>query len=238
MPRVTLGYAVIGYIYMSTRTISFSEGEFYHVYNRGTDKRTIYESDPDYKRFQELLFLSNTADSISVRNLKRKYKTIYEHSQGNHLVSVGAYCLMPNHFHILLTPLVEGGVSLFMNKLTTGYSMYFNQKYQRSGRLFEGSFKAKHVSEDVYLKYLFAYIHLNPVKLIDKHWKEEGIKNPEEAYEYVASYKYSSLSDFLDTEREEEVVLSKDRFPDYFSKKETQKQELLEWLEYDKLDQG
>jgi putative transposase len=173
---------------MSQRLISFSGGEFYHVYNRGTDKRAIYLDKSDYKRFIELLYLSNSSHSFVVRDIYRNNESIYEYDRGDLLVAIGAYCLMPNHFHILVTPLVENGISKFMNKLCTSYSMYFNKKYNRTGALFQGKFKAEHADRDEYLKYLYAYIHLNPVKLIDSTWKEEGIKDAGKKLEFYAAF--------------------------------------------------
>ena len=88
---------------------------------------------------------------------------------------------MPNHFHILVKEKIENGISKFMGKLTTGYSMYFNKRYDRTGSLFQGVFKSVHADSDEYLKYLFAYIHLNPIKLINPEWKENGIKDKNRA---------------------------------------------------------
>lgn len=155
---------------MSLRITPFVHGEFYHVYNRGTDKRPIFSDTHDWQRFQELLFLSNAAKPVNIREVRRVHADIYAFDTELPIVAIGAYCLMPNHFHMLLTPLVDGGVSKFMKKLCTGYSMYFNKKYERTGTLFEGPFKAKHADSDAYLKYLYAYIHLNPVKL----WSERN----------------------------------------------------------------
>jgi len=169
---------------MGQRALQFSEQEFYHVYNRGTDKRTIFLDESDYKRFKELLFLCNSEESVDVRAIYREYNYVYEYKRGNQLVAIGAYCLMPNHFHILLTPVVPGGISLFMKKLGTSYSMYFNKKNERSGALFQGRFKAEMASDDVYLKYLFSYIHLNPIKLIQSDWKEKGLNDTEKSYDY------------------------------------------------------
>ena len=128
---------------MGMRPVQLVEGEFYHVYNRGTDKRTLFRDDTDRQRFMKLLYISNTAEHINVRNLLRKNNEPYTFERGAPLVSIGAYCLMPNHFHMLLTPIVKDGVSLFMKKLCTGYSMYFNKRYNRTGTLLEGPFKAK-----------------------------------------------------------------------------------------------
>lgn len=111
--------------------------------------------------------------------------------------------------------------------------MYFNKKYDRTGALFEGRFKAQHVDEDEYLKYLFSYIHLNPIKLIDARWKENGIKDREGAKKYLKSYKYSSYLDYLGENREETKILSKESFPEYF--KDTDFKDYINfWLDFKK----
>jgi REP element-mobilizing transposase RayT len=219
---------------MTTRTFSFAVDEFYHLYNRGVEKRVIYQDAQDYERFTELLYAANTSDSVDLRQIKIDNNSVYTWERKNLLVAIGAYCLMPNHFHILLTPLQEGGVSTFMNKLGTSYSMYFNKKYKRSGTLFEGKFKAKHVQTDEYLKYLFSYIHLNPVKLIQSDWKEKGIENDAMAYTYVSNFSYSSLKDYQSQLRKESAILHRQPFPNYFPNLAMQKAELIEWLQYQK----
>ncbi len=218
---------------MVTRAISFVEGEFYHIYNRGTDKRLIFQSATDYDRFSELLYAANERQSISLKEIKRKFNSVYEFERSEQLVAIGAYCLMPNHFHLLVTPLVEDGISKFMGKLTTGYSMYFNKKYDRSGVLFEGRFKAKWANSDEYLKYLFSYIHLNPVKLYQSDWKEQGIKDSEAAYDYASRFKYSSLANYQGSTQLENNILNKEPFPDYLEAGVVNKVELLQWLEYE-----
>lgn len=219
---------------MVTRYITFAEGEFYHVYNRGTDKRVIYKDVADYRRFQELLYLSNSTESINVRDIKKGHKNVYDFEKSGELVAIGAYCLMPNHFHILLTPLVENGVSIFMAKLATSYSMYFNKTYNRKGTLYEGRFKGRWVDSDNYLKYLYAYIHLNPVKLIQPDWKEKGIRDIDGAYKYVLEYNYSSLLDYTGN-RPASKILKPDLFPEYFTTPTSYKRELIEWLKWENL---
>lgn len=217
---------------MATRNTAFAPQEFYHIYNRGTDKRTIYETPQDYSRFQELLYVANGDKPVTLKDIQKHHDNVYEYDRGAPLVAIGAYCLMPNHFHILLTPLAEAGISKFMGKLSTGYSMYFNKKYDRTGRLYEGSYKFKHADSDEYLKYLFAYIHLNPVKLIQADWKEKGLVNSEEAYEYVSNFKYASLIDYQQSPRRECPILNSAPFPEYFSTSNIRKQELTEWLTF------
>ena len=214
---------------MATRPVNMVEGEFYHVYNRGTDKRLMFRDDTDYQRFIKLLYISNSVARVNVRDILRKNNEPYSYERGAPLVSIGTYCLMPNHFHILLTPCVEGGVSAFMHRLCTGYSMYFNRRYNRTGTLLEGPFKSSWVDSDIYLKYLYAYIHLNPLNL----WKRGDIDveiTDEETLEFLKSYPYSSLPDYLGVVRPENVIIDPTPFPEYFVTVADQVRELKEWL--------
>jgi putative transposase len=208
-------------------------GECYHVYNRGTDKRTIYLDESDHVRFTELLYVCNSQKTVSVREIHREYESVYEYERGEALVTIGAYCLMPNHFHILIKPNIEKGLSMYMNKLTTGYSMYFNKKYQRSGALFQGAFKSEHANNDQYLKYLYAYIHLNPVKLIDSNWKEQGSEDAAKSFNFAASFRYSSLPDYLGVVRPENIIIDPAPFPEYFKTADDARAELFDWLAID-----
>ncbi len=214
---------------MSQRKIQFSPGEYYHIYNRGNSKQDIFRDERDYMRFQSLLYIANGTKSFEFREARKD--EIFDFDKGEQLVYIGAYCLMPNHFHILITPAKEKGIQLFTQKLATGYSMYFNKKYERVGGLFEGRFKSKHAYSDQYLKYLFSYIHLNPTKLIQSDWKEVGIRNLNYTKGYVEQYRYSSLQDYL-SKRLESSILNNEKFPEYFLGKKEIDSELLQWLTY------
>lgn len=218
---------------MSTRPIKFSIGEYYHIYSRGTDKRDIFLDDKDRERFVKLLFLANGSTPFIFREIPIGVPYV-KFNRGNPLASLGAYCLMPNHFHILIKETGEKGISTFMGKLLTSYSSYFNKKYERTGKLFEGAFKATHVDNDEYLKYLFSYIHLNPVKIMDPQWKINGIKNRELAKKYLEEYKYSSYSDYLGTGRTENAILNTQDFPEYFADFKEFNQFIDEWLSFSK----
>jgi len=135
---------------------------------------------------------------------------------------------MPNHFHILLKGKTDGGISNYMLKLLTAYSMYFNKKYKRTGRLFESVFKSSHVDSEEYLKYLYSYIHLNPAKLIDKNWRNNSDKSHEVLLRFVFTYKYSSLNHYLNIINNK--ILEPKQFPAYFLKPEDHRKELFEWL--------
>jgi len=214
---------------MSIRKVSFVMGEFYHVYNRGNSKQIIFRDKQDYNRFLALLYAINTKQNLIFRLV---LNDMYKFDREERLVSIGGYCLMPNHFHLLLTEVDGGSISKFMQKLTTAYSMYFNEKYDRTGSLFEGKFKSEHSGEDRYLKYLFSYIHLNPVKLVDKNWKTKKIQNKQKILKFLKNYYYSSYKDYLGEKRIESAILNREDFPDYFPDKENFIKEIFEWLSF------
>ena len=214
---------------MSIRKIAFVPDEFYHIYNRGNSRQAIYLTLDDHARFMALLYLANGTKSIDFREIDQK--VLFNFDRGEQLVAIGAYCLMPNHFHILVTPLVEDGMVAFMRKLATGYSMYFNKKHHRTGSLFEGKFKSEHVDNDQYLKYLFAFIHLNPAKLKQSDWQQVGITDVGGMMNYLNNYPYSSYIDNAVT-RPEFNILDRSRFPQYFKDKTSYDTEMQEWLSY------
>ncbi len=212
------------------RHFLFSINEFYHSYNRGTDKRIIFNSPSDYQRFIVLLYLCNGKVPIIFRELLED--DFFTLDRGETLVDIGAYCLMPNHFHLLVREKIDGGISAFMKKILTAYSMYFNKKYNRTGSLFEGTFKARHASNDTQLKYLFSYIHLNPAKLVDSNWKTNIQANPRKLFDYINRYPYSSFPDYRGAERKEKAILNKTTFPCYFETKKDVLRSITEWLDY------
>jgi putative transposase len=217
-----------------SRNFTFSENEFYHIYNRGTDKRVIFNNKNDYRRFITLLYLCNASDGVDVfkmlRSEEKEFQELIEIERDETLVEIGAYCLMPNHFHILIREKQQGGISLFMKKLSTAYTMYFNSKYKRTGSLFQGRFKAKHANDDRYLQYLFSYIHLNPVKLIEPTWTEEGIKDFKKAKNYLRTYYYSSYPDYSGLQRKEVKILEIKNYPEYFKNSNEFKALVHDWM--------
>ncbi len=178
------------------RKIAFAPGEKYHIYNRGTEKRKIFLDKGDYERFIFIMELFNNTDpNFNVtRNLENKYKN----KKGvENLVKIETYCLMPNHYHFLLEEIIEGGISKFLQKVMTGYAMYFNKKYERTGSLFQGKPKAKHVDKDSYYMQLKAYIDLNPVEMFDKNWKKSGkVRSIPLAIKFLNDYKWSGCKNF------------------------------------------
>jgi len=148
---------------MSIRKIVFVENEYYHIFNRGVDKRTIFESKDDlfyfYKRLIDLN-IDDTNPNIKLKRSRLSGGVSYDVSKSQ-LVSIVAYCLLPNHFHLVLKQESKDGISKFMQKLGTSYTMYFNQKYKRSGSLFQGKFKANMIDGEFGLPVLSVYVNLN-----------------------------------------------------------------------------
>jgi len=210
------------------RSFHFEENEFYHVYNRGIDKRTIFLDDAGKRRFLKLLYLCNSSKPVNLRELPKGETFVLD--RGKRLVDVCAYCMMDNHFHLLLKEFKEGGLSLFMQKISTAYVMYFNERCQRTGALFEGSFRAKHVDNDRYLHYLLAYLHLNPVDMVQSGWKENGIKDLVKAKSHLEKYPYSSYFEFTGRKRPERAVINKSSLPKYFSTSIEFGSFLVDWL--------
>ena len=199
----------------------FITGEYYHLYNRGIDKRVIFKSRKDYERFILLIYLSNSDISFRLDDiLNKQHKTFGEilvMDRDKPLVSIGAWCLMINHFHLLIRQEVDGGITKFMRKLGTGYSMYFNIRHERNGALFGGLFKSKLIgTDDNYMRQLFGYIHINPLEIKFPEWKSQVSKSSVDMKKFLESYRYSSYLDHLGVDRVEKSLIKIENFPDYF----------------------
>ncbi|MDO8600419.1 MAG: transposase [bacterium] len=181
---------------------------YYHVYNRGVEKLPIFTNDNDRKRFVKALYLLNDTNVGSV-HLSRLDEHIISRKNRNPLVSVVSWCLMPNHFHLLLQQRVEGGISKFMQRLGIAYSMYFNTRYERSGVLFQGVFKSRAVMDETYFTHLSRYIHLNPLELRYKNWEKNGVSDIDDAWDFLVNYHWSSLSAYLSDKKGGEQFFSK-----------------------------
>lgn len=140
----------------------YEERAYYHVYNRGVEKRVIFLDDQDYT-----VFLGLIKKYLAGEEAARKNRHPY--SRLDKEVRLVAYCLMPNHFHLLLYQDTPEGITKLIRRLATGYAMYFNNRYQRVGSLFQGKFKAARINSDSYLHHISRYIHLNPVDY--KSWQ-------------------------------------------------------------------
>ena len=198
------------------RKIQFTPNNFYHIYNRGIDKKKIFYSEGDWKHFQRLLHIRNDAQGF-IRPDRVKNQKLSDIKIDKPLVNIQAYCLMPNHFHILLSEIQKGGITSFMRKLLTSYSMYMNKKYDRTGPLMCRPFQAQHIDSDEYMRWVISYIHLNPVEKLFPDWKEKGMKPSKKVGKFIKEYQYSSYADYYTGEREESVILNKQSLPFFIS---------------------
>lgn len=143
----------------------FVNHEYYHIFNRGVDKRDVFLCEADYPRFLRSLKEFNQKDPVfSIYRLdqeRRKLIAGIGSLRKDKLVDIIAYCLNPNHFHLILRQLIEGGISEFLKRLGTGYTGYFNHRYKRSGVLFQGKFKSVRIRTGAHLLYLSAYVNRN-----------------------------------------------------------------------------
>jgi len=214
------------------RKIKFVKGGVYHIYNRGVEKRDIFRDDRDendkWRFLQGLLLFNDVKASINllwqIERAKGRttFKTIRDFLKERPqvktpLVRIMADCLMPNHFHLLLEEITDGGISRFMQKFCTGYANYFNKKYGRVGPLFQGRFKAASVDSNEYLQQLLVYINVvNPAQLIEPNLKEKGIKNLEKVMAFVEKYPWSTNQEYLG--KRESIIIDKGLLADFFAK--------------------
>jgi putative transposase len=214
------------------------DGEMYHIYNRGVDKRNVFMDNKDRSYFIHLLYAFNTPKQVT--NTKRNYikgntslllpsaidrGPTSINREKKKLVDIYAFVLMPNHFHLLIKQKNEDGLQKFMQKLGTGYTMYFNKKYERSGSLFQGKYKFVHIRHDSQLQYIPHYIHLNPLAIKPK--------NTTTPFTYLSSYKWSSLPDYIGKHNYPSVTERK-YVLDYFGGKNKYTNELKEYIRGEK----
>jgi len=182
--------------------------ELYHVLNRGVDKRTIFLNERDYVRFVHDLYEFN--DRRPANNVQHffQHKDIASPYFGNgdyrqrqprdRLVDLHGWCLMKNHYHLLLSERVSGGLTLFIRKLNIGFAKYFNEKYSRTGTLFQGRTKKILIERDAHFLHILHYIHLNPLDYLSgaKQWRTRDISNSKKALAHLEHYRWSSYADY------------------------------------------
>lgn len=168
--------------------------EFWHLIGRGVDKRDVVLDDEDRVRFLHNLYVFNDLNPtpnfiLPGRREERKREC---------LVDIHVFCLMNNHYHLLISERIEGGVSLFMRKVNMGYTKYFNEKYDRSGALWQGKYRKVLIEREEHFMYVPFYIHLNPLDYSHPEWRTGGVKVPSKALESLCEYRWSSHLDYLD----------------------------------------
>lgn len=160
---------------MPYRTIPFVNGEFYHLYNRGLLKQDIFYQKRDYSQFIKTFFYYQIQNPKPKFSIYRQSKT-FPVDSSKKIIEIVCYCLMPNHFHLLVKQLTDGGITEFMRRFIHSYTKYRNTKYKLQGPIFQGIFKAVLIKSDEQLLHVSRYIHLNPLvsylvkDLKDYHW--------------------------------------------------------------------
>lgn len=167
---------------MPYRKVKFLNGGFYHVFNRGVEKRLIFLEEKDNDRFLAVLHYYKYKRNIRY-SFRSDMQLKSEEDKGEKLIDVISYCLMPNHFHLLLQQNVDKGISNFLRLIQNSYTRYFNTKYKRNGHLFQGMFKAVQIESDEQLLHVTRYIHLNP-------FVSNLVKDPKE-------FRWSSHKEYL-----------------------------------------
>lgn len=188
---------------MPGRKVVFVNDCYYHIFNRGVEKRDIFTQLKDYKRFTKALNyyrLCGPKPSFS----KFNQFSLHKPSVANKLVSVLCYCFMPNHFHFLVRQLKENGVSTFISQLSNSYTKYFNTKYRRVGALFQGVFSAVMIESGEQLIHTSRYIHLNPAV--------SGIVNRLEDYPWSSYHEYMNGPFICDTSEILNFLHSKEKY--------------------------
>jgi len=197
----------------------FVKGEIYHVVIRRMAEEELFLDIDDHYRGIFCIYEFNTTKPITIRerrSARAKFKKSLRGSppatmiktdevmimkdERDILVEVLVFCLMPNHIHLLVRELREGGISKFMLKLESGYAAYFKLKYgvKMTGHFFQERFKCVHIKTEEQLIAVFVYIHTNPISLVEPLWKEKGIKDPERAIKFLEEeYRWSSLFDYI-----------------------------------------
>lgn len=200
----------------------FVTNEFYHVYNRGVDKRDVFLDEYDYLRFLQSMDEFNTIipiGSIFENSFIKKNPQLGNRTskfQSPPLVRIVCYCLNTNHFHLILQQTTEKGISEYIKRLGGGYTKYFNNKYRRSGVLFQGKFKANHLSSNEYLLHLSAYVNLNN----KFHTKTIDLRNKHRSSWYL----------YTQTEKKPVIPCSMHTILEQFKSKKEYKQFALETL--------
>jgi putative transposase len=195
---------------MTTRSAPFSVGRWYHCYNLSLDGRTAFMDTKDYQRFLELLYLAN--EQLPLRRDyfgNRRFEEVLNMPRSETIVDVGAFCLMPDHFHLALKEIGGGGITAFMRKIGTAYTLYFNSRHDRSGNLFLKPFRSRDVSTDRQFQQLISYVHCTPATLYEPAWKANHVVDPGFLEERMATYQYSSLATYAGSKSPISTILCK-----------------------------
>ncbi len=236
----------------------FENGEIYHIITRRIGNELLFGDINDYYRGNFSIYEFNNDNPVSIarrRQQRAAFKKfeqsvrglpltdftegcprILEPDRREKLVEVLAFCLMPNHIHLLLRQIKNNGISKFMLKFGSGYSIYFKEKYQikLKGHFFQDRFSAVHIETDEQLRVVFVYIHTNPIALIEPGWKENGIVNPKKAIEFLEDeYRWSSYWDYLGKKNFPSITeAERDFLTEVMGGIQGCKQAVSDWIQY------
>lgn len=198
----------------------FGLGDYVHIYNRGNRKQPIVKDGRDKFRFLQYLYYFNTevTPPNPIRNLLKSdfNRWPQDWQPRKPIVKILCFALLDNHFHILAKEIKEGGITLLMRRLGTGMTNYFNIKYQESGRLFQGAYKARVVANDNYLKYLSVYIQVKNLFEIYPSGFEGALKEFNKAFQWASEYKFSSLFSLNDRDQTVSAIIDKEILGEIF----------------------
>ena len=182
-------------------TTPILEDHYYHVYNRGVTKQTLFYDRADYARF--LFLLLHLQSPLAFSQTNRYIKKYLESGEfgvspdqlnqilEGRFVEILSFCIMPNHFHLTVKAVTDVGVSKYMQKVSNAYAKYFNKRYKKSGHVFQGVYKARLVDTDQQLTYLSAYVHRNPQEI--NAWKDNTYGYPWSSYQDYHCNRWRSL---------------------------------------------
>jgi len=197
--------------------------ELYHVLNHSIEGRKLFLDSQDYARFVHNLYEFN--DTRPADNLHRLFDPRMKDLRGlsfsrarEKLVEIHGWCLMKDHYHLLISELIEGGLVRFMTKINVGYAKYYNERYSRRGHLFQGKTKKILVRNEAHFLYILHYVHLNPLDYLAgaAKWRErdkDSIKNAKGALKYLDGYRWSSYLDYCGKKNFPSII-TKDLFGD------------------------
>jgi len=167
--------------------------DFFHLIGRGVEKRNVVLDDSDRLRFLHDLYAFNNLHPVENYELPGRREERFHRTL---LVHIHAFCLMLNHYHLLVSEIIENGIPLFMQKLNMGYTKYFNERYERSGALWQGKYRKVHIVRDAHFLYVPFYIHLNPLDYVMPEWREGRVHDVSAAFKHLESYRWSSHLDY------------------------------------------
>jgi|SRR3989344_8710840 len=196
--------------------------ELFHLLNRGVEKRQIFLDNQDRARFvHDLYEFNDTAPAANTQrragDLPEMFELRTRTFERERIVDIHGWCVMGNHYHLLVSEIADGGITKFIRKLNIGYAMYFNERYKRTGTLFQGRTKKIHITSDAYFLHILHYIHLNPLDFLKgaESWRTLEVRNAKTALSHLEKYRWSSYLDYCGKKNFPSVV-NKELFSDVF----------------------